>query len=492
MSAGDRADYRRVRLLTGGLVPVVLALALLFFARFFDASWEPGIQVAGICRELLAGTTEGRQALLGSCWVAPLPILAYLPFAWMMPEPWAGWLAFFAAWLFAFWSVREAVKATGHSGWRIFLAQAALAAMVMATRQPRILQIAAPLTLGLALLTATSLADWVALRRLRDVVGAGAAGSFLLLCGFPFFAPALVVVALVPLAACGHSATRSRFKAWLLLAYLPLFYTLGVWLLMNRLILGDALFFMRSFHYLVSNTGAFALTMLLTGALLLPALLVAWFYDARSEKPGAGQIAANLVLICVALTLLAGAAGMERFGFDWSVELLRVCFLALMLVVLARLRQPAYRLAFMLVLFIALSTRWFPAAPTETSALRRSDICAAVESFVDARTPYGRVFVLGYAGLDLLRDYRGERLLPNMDLHIGSLRRAYKGQNLYVLVPPPVGATRAESVFWKHPDIYLHGGDRLLFAGAFGEWHLYEVITAPTQEQLDEWKAIDS
>ncbi|MFA6633769.1 MAG: hypothetical protein WCU90_15820, partial [Kiritimatiellia bacterium] len=62
------------------------------------------------------------------------------------------------------------------------------------------------------------------------------------------------------------------------------------------------------------------------------------------------------------------------------------------------------------------------------------------------------------------------------------------GQNLYVLVPRPEGPARAESVFWKHPDIYRHGGDRLLFAGAFGAWHLFEIISAPTQEQLDEWK----
>ena len=97
--------------------------------------------------------------------------------------------------------------------------------------------------------------------------------------------------------------------------------------------------------------------------------------------------------------------------------------------------------------------------------------------------------MVGYTGLDLQRGYTGDRLVPNLDLHIGALRRAYKGQNLYVLVPRPEGPARAESVFWKHPDIYTHGGDRLLFAEAFGRWHLFEVVGAPTQEQLDEWKS---
>ena len=73
----ERKQYKLVRLLTGGVTPVVLAAAVLAFARLHDAAWEPGAQAAGICRELIAGTTEGREALFGSCWVAPLPVLLY-------------------------------------------------------------------------------------------------------------------------------------------------------------------------------------------------------------------------------------------------------------------------------------------------------------------------------------------------------------------------------------------------------------------------------
>ena len=77
-------------MLTGFVTPVVLAGVLLAFARLNDGAWEPGAQVAGICRELLAGTTQGRQALFGSCWTAPLPVLVYLPFAWPLSAPLAG------------------------------------------------------------------------------------------------------------------------------------------------------------------------------------------------------------------------------------------------------------------------------------------------------------------------------------------------------------------------------------------------------------------
>jgi hypothetical protein len=485
---GDRTSYRRARLLTGGVTPVLLAGLLLAFARLHDGTSEPGLLVAGICRELLAGTTEGRQALFGSCWVAPLPVLVYLPFAWLLPEPLAGWAAFFAAWLFVFWAAREAVKATGQSGWRIVLVQIALAGMMMAARHPQVLQFATPLAIGLVLLTAASLADWAAFRRLRDVVVAGTAGAFLLLCGFPFFGLAVMAVAAVPLAACGGRESRRRFSAWRLLGCLPMLYTFGVWVLMNRLILGDVLFFVRSLQYLVPDVGRFALAMLLPGAVLVPALIVTWVCDARRKENGAGAHAGTVILIALALMVAGGAEMLRRNDLAWNTAILHVCFLSVMMIAIARLQQPAYRLALALAVFVGLSVRWL-GTPVETpDDVRRDQICGDVEAHVNARTPYGRVFVLGYAGLDLLRDYGGERLMPNMDLHIGGLRRAYRGQNLYVLVPSPKGAARAESVFWKHPDIYLHGGDRLLFSGTFGAWHLFEVVTAPTQEQLDEWK----
>jgi hypothetical protein len=170
------------------------------------------------------------------------------------------------------------------------------------------------------------------------------------------------------------------------------------------------------------------------------------------------------------------------------MPVIHVCVLSVLMVALARLRQPAYRLALALTVFIGLGMRWLGPLPQGPERVPREQVCRDVEAYVNARTPYGRVFVVGYTGLDLLRGYTGDRLVPNMDLHVGVLRRAYKGQNLYVLVPLPEGVVRAESVFWKHPDIYSHGGDRLLFAGAFGSWHLFEVVSAPTQEQLDEWK----
>lgn len=483
----DRRQYRLVRLLTGGVTPLVLAAALLAFARWHDPAWEPGAQAAGICRELIAGTTEGRQALFGSCWIAPLPVLVYLPFAWLLPEPAAGWAAFFAAWLFVFWAVREGVKSTGQSGWHIVLAQAAIAALLALAGSTRTLQVSTALTAGLSLLAAAGAADWAAYRRLRDVVSAGSASALLLLCGFPLFGPAALAVCALPLAACGHRETRARCGAWLMLGGLPLVYAFGVWTLLNRLVLGDPLFFVRSLAHLLPASGLAWLA--LPGLALAPAAAVSAWAERRQSKPGAGSVGASAVLLTFALALLGFQAALAHSQVAWGGQPLGVCALVVLLIALARLRQPAYRLALSLALFVWLC-RLGPAAAREPrgAAPDRAEIRRAVESFVNERTPYGRIFVLGYAGLDLLCGYEGERLVPNLDLHVGALRRAYKGQDIYVLVPEPVGATRAESIFWRFPDIYTRGCERLLFAEAFGAWHLFEVVTAPTQEQLDEWK----
>ncbi|MCL2104023.1 MAG: hypothetical protein FWH21_03060 [Kiritimatiellaeota bacterium] len=493
----DLTSYRRIRLLTGGVIPFVLAAALLAFARWSDPTWETGAQTAGICRELIAGTTEGRQALFGSCWVAPLPVLFYLPFAWLLPEPFAGGGAFLAAWLFVFWCVREALKSADPSGWRIAMVQAALAAWLMLGRNAEIMQVPAALTLGLMMLAAAGLAWWIERRKTRDIVSTAAAAAGLVLCGFPAFAPATLTVVCLPLAALGHRDTRKRFPAWLLLGGLPLVYAFSVWMLMNRLMLGDSLFFLRSLNYLMPekltiaspNYGQmFIIALFMPALILLPALILTWWKDSRAKNPGAGAVPAVAAMISLALAVAVYAHIFLVFSIDWPVMLLHATALAILFLTFGRLGRVWWLRIPALAVLAYFGSVWIkPAAVTVTD--NRAEICRDVESYVNARTPYGRVFAMGYAGMDLLRGYEGERILPNLDLQLTALRRNYKGQNLYVLVPNPVGVNRAESVFWRYPDIYALGTDRLILRGTFGSWRLFELITAPTQEQLDEWKS---
>lgn len=483
-------NYRTVRLVTGGITPALLASALLYFTLFQCRHFDPAAQAVGICRELMAGTTEGRQALFGSCWVAPLHVLFYLPFSWLFSEPLAGSAAFWVSWCFVFWSVREALKSAGQNMFKIVMAQVAIAALSVLASNTEVLQTGTALTVGLVLLCASSVSDWGACRRLRDVVSAAAACAFLAMCGFSVLGMAFISAALLPIAAAGHRETRQRFHAWLLLGWVPLVYMLSVWMLLNRLVLGDAFFFLRSIRFLVPDTLIFLAMLASLAAVALPALALTWRMDCRAEKPGAGPVAAAAILISLSLVLIAYSKVFAWHDISWTDTTLYSCALSLMVVTVARLRQPVYRACLSLILIVWLSSAWFSRDSAPADSATRAKVIDEVEAYVNSRTPYGRVFALGYTGLDLLRGYEGKLMAPNLDLHISSLRRDYKGQDLYVLIPRPDGRVRTESVFWKYPDIYHLGADRLLYAGAFGSWHLFQVVSAPTQEQLDEWRRL--
>ena len=77
-------------------VAAVLAAAVAAFA--VGAGQTVDGQISGAAREILVGSTVGRQALFGSCWHAPLMTFFYLPFVWLLPGVWAAAGACFAAW----------------------------------------------------------------------------------------------------------------------------------------------------------------------------------------------------------------------------------------------------------------------------------------------------------------------------------------------------------------------------------------------------------
>jgi len=121
--------------------------------------------------------------------------------------------------------------------------------------------------------------------------------------------------------------------------------------------------------------------------------------------------------------------------------------------------------------------------------VRQNAVFQSVPAYVQERTPYGRVFVCGYEGLGLLCNRPPNcRLTPNMDLHIGELRRLYHGQQLFVLIRRPEGRSAVDSIHWRFPGAYRHGIERTLYARDFGEWRLFEVVGAPTEEQLRDWR----
>lgn len=476
-------------------LPALLAALLLAVLAPLRPDWlAPAAWThEGICRELLAGTTEGRQALVGSLWHAPLPTLAGLPAAALIPRqaaPLAARVtaaAALACLLLVLWRFtrRRLPPAAAVLAWLGFLALPGTGAL---TGDPQLC-----VTLAAAIATLVKLADWRESRRLKDLIKFAFALALLGLCGGALGGWSLLLALALPLIALFDPALRPRFQGLLVLGALPLFYGVAVWALMSRLILFDSLYAWRFLrHGLASWQGWAAVRLPADVALAGAACALAGMAGALSKRHAAAALGAlGVALAGWHLLLQAG-------GLAWATDAAAGAMgLTAMLtcIALAPARPGPLKLGWGLLplLLAAALHAWSAPAPARpTAAMQRDaarrDVLDAVESYVTARTPYGRVFVCGYQGLALLEGRARRLFVPNLDLHIDVLRRGYRRQNLFLLVPRPVADATLECAVWRYRDIYAHGAPRALFAGDWADWRLYEIVSAPTADELDEWR----
>ena len=143
------------------------------------------------------------------------------------------------------------------------------------------------------------------------------------------------------------------------------------------------------------------------------------------------------------------------------------------------------------------------------------DVLSDALAVARARSPYARIFLCGYEGLELLGSPSSFTTTPNenpesrnpemdqdqpetenrkpetgngkpetppspitpvLDLHLEELRKAYHGQVHFLLVKAPEGAGRFESHTIRHPGLYEFGAPGTILSGDFGPWRLYELI----------------
>ena len=495
------------------LASAALAVAL----RTGVAARESLDVLQGVCRELLSGSTEGRQALAGSCWFGPLPILVSTFFAWFDrlhgATPLALAMTSWCGWSLALYRLGRVVSACRTTR---LMAQLAAALGIAACGGALNPAVALPAWLGV--MAAGSCADWAATRRMGALATLGFALGALALCGMCL--SGWVVLVMVTLAGVTLLAAdvRRRLAAVLVLGWLPLLYALAVWSLLNWLLLGHPLFFVRplfaahalAWHgwddsgsivaRLIVVFGATAIALAAVrrrpdGAVLGVLGLGAWVWahvlagcSAGWAAGAAVPLALFLGVAAVARTVVppakpapAGApasGGREQAPPAWrprmAVAVAGVVMLALAAGVWRDVRQTT------------VDDRLAVERRTER---RQAAVFQSVSTYVQEHTPYGRVFVCGYEGMGLLCNRSPEsRLIPNMDLHVGELRGQYHGQHLFVLVHRPEGRAATDSIHWRFPGAYRHGLERTLYARDFGEWRLFEVVGAPTAEQLHEWR----
>lgn len=454
----------------------------------------------GISAESLAGSTPGRQALVGSAWWGPLPLVLHLAATFLATSP-APFGTPLAVWLSGLWVVAGC----------LFVLRSRLVAdgvewpgrrppvhpLVLAILLPGALRLAtggAPdaLVFPLALFVTLEGSAWLATGLLRHLVPVGFALAALLLCGATAWGWVLLGVLLLALGALRSRVLARRLPALLLLGLLPVVYALGVWALLNWLILQDGGFFLRVLGTLPAPVWLPVRTVMDTWWEQASVVLCAGGILAGLARRDGRRVGYGLAGLSAAAWLWVLAA----FGLAWADTATRLALPVCALLLLARglavegATRPLRALVLQFGLVIALLGPLVRASRDERveSKGRWNDgdaIVDAVAAHVTSLTRHAKVFVCGYEGLGLLRgDRRNDLFVPVLDMHLDVLRRDYWGQNQFVLVRRPVRRARMESLQWREPDFHTLGSSRTLLSADFGDWRLYEVVSAPTLREL--------
>ena len=479
---------------------VALALALAFTSPWCETS----AMLATLCRELLEGTNEGRQALFGSALEGPLAALVVLPWQWVFPPIIAVRLGAATGWLLALFVGLQAVelprrlalaRPSYHLPLAVLMICAEFASGTGANPQAAVFA-------ACGLYAFRCGAHWVQLHRMGDLIGLAAGLAGLVLCGLAGWCVALAAALFMPVGLLNAPpALRRRVPAVLLLGLLPAAYALGVWTLMNRLVFGDPLFFLRPLAQpALAGLARPALMEIAhsplgyAGAILLYTLTVAAVFRNRP------------LAISTALLLPVWGVGMalNHFALGWvSPGLVAAVFLVAAWnfhTARAEHHPGAFPLPILFFIGLLLAIGFYNLPDAKKINWHDPDPVAnrgclnSVLAQIAADTPHGALFVCGFSGLALLDTLEGPPpgnmpVRPCLDLHIGKLRHDYHGHDLYILVPDPhAGRGAADAVQRTHGAPGVFALERAMRVEMdLPGWTLRRIIGAPTQKQFDEW-----
>lgn len=443
-----------------------------------------------ICLRLAANTTEGRQALISSVWWGPLPTLARLPFVFAAGAaslPVASILvsAVFGAAsivlllrIMSWWGVGPPARFTLAAGLALnphFLSECHSGSSVTGVA-------------FLVLLTVHGVVLWLTERRVRGLAFLGLGAALLTVSGIEVALWALLALGVVVTHELAARGARTRRESTLILTLFPAAYAVGLWLLVNWLIMGDAAYLLRSLANRPDGAGVMAIdgaagakVLALSGA---PLLILAVVAVVRLSKGGA-------LIAVLGLAALAPAAAMAAVNCLWDTTSILVALVPLGTLGagwLVREWSTRWRAAAMLAALLPLAPAawvWAHASagapvaaygPVRDPSIGSTPPLAQIARRVLSETRYPRVFVCGYGSFSALGESDGPVFVHALDFDFVQARRDYYGHRLYLLVQRPAGRVGRESVYWKYPRLFAEGAASTLHHSDWGEWRLFEII----------------
>lgn len=469
-------------------------LAAAYFAAGLWLNVEPSHEAAvrdGICRQLLAGETAGRQGVVSSGWWGPLSTLAALPFVFLAAGcafpigPLAASAVFGAATVCL---LSQALRLWGAGRWRWAWAAALAVNPLFAAECWR--GTGSTAVSCFVLLMTYSLGAWIAHRRIHDLVWFALGSAAVASAGLDLVPWLLAAWACLAAAEFRHR-TAAESSATLIVGLLPGVYVAGLWILMNWLIMGDPLYFIRAL--LVPLRPEPAVTVVPDRALAACGVMlaVAGFGFAAAVWRRNGTEAATALM---ALAVAGNAALAIRTGLFWDTATWMAVLLPLAFLIAGRwvaTRWPAgiggwavssAAAALAAVLLAAWGPGASPALDDGTfaqTAREREDALrlSQLEHHVRARSgPAVKVFACGYDAFALLRAAPEGVFVRALDFNFDKAARDYYGQTLFILVHRPVGRSAMDSMHWKYRDIFIQGSQDILYDGDWGAWRLFEII----------------
>lgn len=448
-----------------------------------------------ICGELLNNTTEGRQALVSSVWWPPLCSLFRLPAArfFSMPNfPVASVVTSIIFGLLLVWRINKFLRNYVAAPKRTLL----LAALVLNPLFMRWCASGSSVTIALFLfmLGVESCLMWLSEYDLKRLVYCAISGALLTGVSIEMSLCFLLIFFGITVDVFVKDFVPAKRQATLIILFLPVLYAISLWILLNWLVMGDALYFLRSVSLLKSGIKPSALPAeaeVATYAVFAGAFVLAVLGLIGIKMRG------KWLLIFLPTIVFGVAAAFFKAGLVWEESPLAGSILPLSIVTagiaFGNNRHkvtifkgivgwlPAIASVALLCYTLLSGVSWTPIRKSAENVPleERTTWLMRLEKYVIGRSRYARMFVCGYDAFLLTGKTAECILLPSLDFNVDKVRRDYFGQDIYVLLRCPAGRSAMESVNWKYNMIYTLGAEGMLYDGDWGDWRLYEVVQAP-------------